>query len=219
VNFVATSDTSLPDYKLRDPDVQLMLRVRDDDALAFEELVQRYQNRLVSILQHLVRKREQAEDLAQEVFLRVYRARKSYQPDAKFSTWLFTIANNVAKNAKRSLARRREVNLASAPQDADVPPALEQMALAASGLMPARQLDKSERAEMVRLAMESLNERQRMALLLSKFENMSYVEIADTMEMSVQATKSLLCRARENLRDLLQPYMQDGTSPGEAADD
>ena len=216
---MATSETSLPDYKLRDPDVQLMLRVRDDDALAFEELVQRYQNRLVSILEHLVRKREQAEDLAQEVFLRVYRARKNYQPNAKFSTWLFTIANNVAKNAKRSLARRREVNLAGTPQDDDAPPALEQMALAASGLMPARQLDKSERAEMVRLAIECLNERQRMALLLSKFENMSYVEIAETMDMSVKATKSLLCRARENLRELLRPYMQDGVSPGEAADD
>ena len=216
---MATSDTSLQDYKLCDPDVQLMLRVRDDDALAFEELVQRYQNRLVSILQHLVRKREQAEDLAQEVFLRVYRARKNYQPQAKFSTWLFTIANNVAKNAKRSLARRREVNIANEAQEADAPPALEQMALAASGLMPARQLDKSERAEMVRLAMERLNERQRMALLLSKFENMSYVEIADAMDLSVQATKSLLCRARESLHTLLEPYMQDGTSPAEASDD
>ena len=214
---MATSETSLQDYKLCDPDVQLMLRVRDDDALAFEELVQRYQNRLVSILEHLVRKREQAEDLAQEVFLRVYRARKTYQPQAKFSTWLFTIANNVAKNAKRSLARRREVNLAN--EEVDAPPALEQMALAASGLMPSRQLDKSERAEMVRLAIECLNERQRMALLLSKFENMSYLEIADTMDMSVKATKSLLCRARENLRELLQPYVQDGISPGEAADD
>ena len=107
----------------------------------------------------------------------------------------------------------------SSPQDADAPPALEQMALAASGLMPARQLDKSERAEMVRLAIECLNERQRMALLLSKFENMSYVEIAGAMEMSVQATKSLLCRARENLRELLEPYMQEGISPGEAADE
>lgn len=190
-----------------------MLRVRDDDAMAFEELVQRYQNRLVSVMEHLVRRREQAEDLAQEVFLRVYRARKNYEPQAKFSTWLFTIANNVARNTKRSLARRREVNVGNENRDTESAPALEQMALAASGLMPARQLDKTERAEMVRLAIESLNERQRMALMLAKFENMSYVEIAETMEMSVQATKSLLCRARENLRELLQPYMQDGESP------
>ena len=211
---MATSDTSLQDYRLLDPDVQLMLRVRDDDASAFEELVLRYQNRLVAIMERLVRKREQAEDLAQEVFLRVYRARKNYEPRAKFSTWLFTIANNVARNARRSLARRREVNIANEAKSPEAPPALEQMALAASGLMPTRQLDKTERAEMVRLAIESLNDRQRMALMLSKFENMSYVEIAETMGMSVQATKSLLCRARENLRELLEPYIMDGDTPG-----
>ncbi|MBC8353877.1 MAG: sigma-70 family RNA polymerase sigma factor [Planctomycetes bacterium] len=195
-----------------------MLQVRDDDAAAFEELVMRYQNRVVGILTHLTRKREQAEDLAQEVFLRVYRARKRYTPNAKFSTWLFTIANNVALNAKRSLARRREVNLGVDARGDDGPPALDQMALEASGLMPARQLDKAERAEMVRLAIEALSERQRVALLLSKFENMSYVEIAETMEMTVPATKSLLSRARENLRAILEPYMQDGQSPTEAAD-
>jgi RNA polymerase sigma-70 factor (ECF subfamily) len=195
-----------------------MLQVRDDDAAAFEELVLRYQNRVVGILTHLTRKREQAEDLAQEVFLRVFRARKRYTPDAKFSTWLFTIANNVALNAKRSLARRREVNLGTDTRDDDGPSALDQMALEASGLMPTRQLDKAERAEMVRLAIESLPERQRVALLLSKFENMSYVDIAKTMEMTVPATKSLLSRARENLRVILEPYMQEGETPKEAED-
>ena len=215
---MAVSESSIHKYELLDPDVRLMLQVRDDDAAAFEELVLRYQNRVIGILIHLTRKREQAEDLAQEVFLRVFRARKRYTPDAKFSTWLFTIANNVALNAKRSMARRREVNLASDGRDDDGSPALDQMALEASGLMPTRQLDKAERAQMVRLAIEALPERQRMALLLSKFENMSYVEIAETMEMTVQATKSLLSRARENLRAILEPYMQDGESPTEAAD-
>ena len=92
------------------------------------------------------------------------------------------------------------------------------MALEASGLMPARQLDKAERAQMVRLAIDALNDRQRMALLLSKFENMSYAEIADTMEVSIQATKSLLSRARENLRAILEPYMQEGASPVESSE-
>ncbi len=215
---MAVSESSIHKYELLDPDVRLMLQVRDDDAAAFEELVMRYQNRVIGILIHLTRKREQAEDLAQEVFLRVFRARKRYTPDAKFSTWLFTIANNVALNAKRSLARRREVNLGADGRDDDGPPALDQMALEASGLMPTRQLDKAERAQMVRLAIEALPERQRVALLLSKFENMSYVEIAETMEMTVQATKSLLSRARENLRAILEPYMQDGESPPEAGD-
>ena len=92
------------------------------------------------------------------------------------------------------------------------------MALEGSGLMPTRQLDKAERALMVRLAIDALNDRQRMALLLSKFENMSYAEIADTMELSIQATKSLLSRARENLRAILEPYMEEGASPVESSE-
>lgn len=200
-------------YELLDPDVRLMLQVREDNAAAFEELVLRYQSRLITVLEHLVRRREQAEDLAQEVFLRVYRARKTYVPGAKFSTWLFTIANNVASNARRSLARRREVNVAAHPNADTGAQPLEQMALAASGLMPTRQLDKSEMAEIVRLAMEALNERQRMALLLSKFEGMSYIDIAESMGLTVQAIKSLLSRARGNLRTILEPYMNEGRRP------
>ena len=100
---MALSDTTAPNYELRDPDVRLMLQVRDDNAAAFEELVLRYQGRLMTVLEQLVQKRDVAEDLAQEVFMRVFRARKTYQPGAKFSTWLFTIANNVASNALRSL--------------------------------------------------------------------------------------------------------------------
>ncbi len=90
-----------------------MLQVRDNDGQAFEELMLRYQNRILSLLTHLVSDRELAEDLTQEVFLRVYRARRRYVPGAKFSTWLFTIAGNVASNARRTKARRREVVLTS----------------------------------------------------------------------------------------------------------
>lgn len=210
---MAISETAEQPIELRDPDVRLMLQVRDDNAEAFEELVTRYQGRLLAVLRHLVSKREQAEDLAQEVFLRVYRARKSYQPQAKFSTWLFTIANNVARNARRSQARRPEFSVAGTGDEDGGPPSIDQMALAASGLMPTRVLDKAERAEIVRLAIDALNDRQRMAMLLSKFEGMSYHEIGETMELSLQATKSLLSRARENLRQILEPYMQDGARP------
>src|SRR6187399_1456810 len=91
---------------LRDPDIRLMLRVRDDDAAAFAELVERFQHRLVAVMHHLVGSADEAEDLAQEVFLRVYRIRKKYTPKAKFSTWLFTIANNLALNALRDRQRR-----------------------------------------------------------------------------------------------------------------
>ena len=200
-------------YESLDPDVRLMLRVRDDNSAAFEELVLRYQARLLSVLEHLVRTRDLAEDLTQEVFLRVYRARETYVPGAKFSTWLFTIANNVARNALRSRSRRKEVNVGPAANGESGANAIEKMALAASGLMPTRQLDKAEMAEVVRIAMESLNERQRMALLLSKFENMSYEDIAQTMDLSTPAVKSLLSRARGNLKTILEPYILEGQRP------
>lgn len=200
-------------YERTDPDVRLMLQVRDDSATAFEELVSRYQTRLINVLQHLVRGQEQAEDLAQEVFLRVYRARKNYVPGAKFSTWLFTIANNVASNALRSRSRRKEVNLDEQRPDLSGAFTLDELAKAASGLMPTRQLDRSEMAEIVRQAMQSLNERQRLALLLSKFEGMSYNDIAESMELSTQAVKSLLSRARVSLKELLEPYMATGQAP------
>ncbi|REJ64766.1 MAG: RNA polymerase subunit sigma-70 [Planctomycetota bacterium] len=190
-----------------------MLRVRDDDAVAFEQLVVRYQNRIINLMSHLTGRSDLSEDLSQEVFLRVYRARKQYKPGAKFTTWLFTIAGNVASNARRSMARRREVNLegrASGPLGASP---LEQMVLAASGQMPARQLDKTEMRQIVQVALEVLNERQRMAVLLSKFEGMCYEDIAQVMETSPKAIKSLLSRARAALREVLGPYLEDGNRP------
>ena len=208
------TESSAQRYELADPDVRLMLEVRDDNAAAFEELVARYQTRLITVLEHLMHRRDQAEDLAQEVFLRVYRARKTYQPGAKFSTWLFTIANNVASNALRSLARRHELPAGSGGGSDSQATSLADLATESSSLMPTRQLDSAERAEVVRHALQSLNERQRMAILLSKFEGMSYADIAETMGLSVQAIKSLLSRARVNLREILQPYIEEGQRPG-----
>src|SRR5271165_5898364 len=101
----------------RDPDVRLMIQVRTDVAGAFETLVERYQNRLVGILFHLVGNREESEDLCQEVFLRIYKARKGYRARAKFSTWLFTIANNLALNHLRSKGRSPSVPIGSKGTD------------------------------------------------------------------------------------------------------
>ena len=207
------TESSARRYALRDPDVRLMLEVRDDDAGAFEELMLRYQGRLVTVLGHLVGNRDQAEDLAQEVFLRVYRSRKTYVPGAKFATWLFTIANNVAANARRSRSRRREITLEgrdSGPMGAHP---METLAAASSGQLPTRQVDKAEMRDIVHLAIEALSERQRMAVLLNKFEGMSYADIAQTMELTPQAVKSLLSRARCNLRDVLEPYLERGDRP------
>jgi RNA polymerase sigma-70 factor, ECF subfamily len=207
---LSVSESSAKNFALHDPDVRLMLEVRDDSAAAFEELMLRYQNRLITVLEHLVGHRELAEDLAQDVFLRVYRARKRYVAGAKFSTWLFTIANNVASNALRDQSRRREINLATNESQSTGAYGLDQLALAASGLMPARQADKAEMRDVIRQAVGALNDRQRMAVLLCKFESMSYDEIAQTMEMTPKAVKSLLARARGNLREILEPYLQNG---------
>lgn len=210
---MAVSESTAQRYQLQDPDVRLMLKVRDDNAAAFDELMLRYQNRLVTVLDHLVGRRDLAEDLAQEVFLRVYRARKRYVVGAKFSTWLYTIANHVAANALRSMSRRPEVNLTGRNSDSGGSNILDKLAVAASGAMPARQLDKSELRDIVRAALAGLSERQRMAVLLNKFEDMSYADIATSMEMSPQAVKSLLSRARVNLKETLEPYLEDGTPP------
>ena len=200
-------------YELLDPDVRLMLQVRNGNAAAFEKLVDKYQNRLISVLEHIVPNRDQAEDLAQEVFMRVYRARERYVPGAKFSTWLFTITHNVASNAIRRHVRRKEINLTNSPSGKVSVQPLDTMAKAKSALMPARQIDQKEMSSIVRDAIQSLNERQRMAMLLSKFEGMSYIEISEAMNLSAQAIKSLLSRARGNLRDILQPYVDSGQLP------
>lgn len=210
------SDSALQNaqkYELLDPDVRLMLLVREGNATAFEELVEKYQARLVGILGHMTSNRDQAEDLAQEVFMRVYRARQSYVPGAKFSTWLFTIAHNVASNAIRKQSRRREINLTNSPSGQISVRPLDRMAKARSGMMPTRQVARKEIAVIVQQAIETLNERQKMALLLSKFEGMSYIEIAEAMGLTTQAVKSLLSRARNNLRELLEPYLESGQLP------
>lgn len=190
-----------------------MLEVCQGSGKAFEELVLRYQRRLVMILEHLVGNHDQAEDLAQEVFLRVYRARGTYKPEAKFSTWLFTIANNVASSAVRTKIRRREVNVELQQSGVMSVRPMDLLVQASSGQMPARQLDKAEMRDIIQWALQSLNERQRMAVLLNKFEGMSYCDIAETMGLSTKAIKSLLSRARVNLREVLEPYLTSGDHP------
>ncbi len=193
---------------LRDPDVQLMLRVRDGDDAAFAQLVERYQDRVVGIFHHVLRDREAAEDLAQDVFLRVYRARDRYEPTAKFSTWLFRIANNLASNTRRSKGRRKEVQVVGSESGPlGVRPA-ESMAVDESGLRPSRLFATDELREVVRQALETLSERHRMALLLHKFEDMNYAEIGEAMDLSLPAVKSLLSRARESLRSKLEQFVR-----------
>jgi RNA polymerase sigma-70 factor (ECF subfamily) len=218
---VALTGESSTQLALRDPDIRLMLRVRDDDAAAFGELVELYHHRLVTIMRHLVGCAEEAEDLAQEVFLRVYRGRKKYHPRAKFSTWLFTIANHLALNALRNRQRRPAVPLNVRDSGPLGPRPAEQL-VHDRGAAPHERMQQQELAAVVQQALETLNDRQRVAVVLNKFEDMSYLEIADVMGLTTKAVKSLLCRARENLRLALQDYIGPDGRPavnGTAATD
>jgi RNA polymerase sigma-70 factor (ECF subfamily) len=201
----ATGETSAQ-LALRDPDIRLMLRVRDDEPGAFGELVERFQHRLVAVMHHLVSNAEEAEDLAQEVFLRVYRARKKYRPRSKFSTWLFTIANNLAVNCLRARQRKPAVPL-SPHESGPLGARPEEQLVRDRGDSPSGQMQQQELAAVVRRALDTLNERQRMAVVLNKFEDMNYAEIAEVMGLTTKAIKSLLSRARMNLRAALAAYI------------
>jgi RNA polymerase sigma-70 factor (ECF subfamily) len=209
----AASEANDPAAPILDPDARLMMRVCQGDSKAFETLVDNYRDRLVGILYHLVGSADEAEDLAQEVFLRVYRSRDRYQPSAKFSTWLFTIANNLALNAIRDRKRRRSTEVAGTESGPLGPRPLENLASAPSGAMPSRVFAKGEMAEIVRAAVATLSDEQRMAIMLNKFEDMNYRQIAEIMDKSEMAIKSLLSRARNTLREVLEPYLANGERP------
>lgn len=207
-----TTETLEQQLEARDPDVRLMLQVRDDVQGAFEVLVERYQHRLVGVLIHLVGRVEEAEDLTQEVFLRIYRARKGYRPRAKFSTWLFTIANNLALNHLRGKGRNPTLAAGGTGTDGAASQELRPVEERVEGRegTPSAQLRQVELSDVVREALDVLGEDQKMAVLLNKFEDMSYAEIAEVMGRSEAAVKSLLARARNHLREQLEPYLKTG---------
>jgi len=198
----------------RDPDARLMLRAKKGDEEAFTQLVSKYQDRLVGVLTHLLQDQQSAEDLAQEVFLRIYKARHGYEATAKFSTYLFRIANNLASNRRRDAGRKREVSLPASDSGPLGARPAEQLLADTSSHMPARQFARSEIQAVVQEALATLNDNQRMAVLLHKFQEMSYADIAATLDTTVSAVKSLLSRARDNLREKLEPYVTQGARIG-----
>ena len=206
---MATDSTVTPHSLVGDPSTELMLRVRDGDSEAFAELVVMWRDRLVTLFLHHTGDHATAEDLAQEVFLRVYRSRATYQPTAKFTTWVHTIANNVSRDLRQRAYRRLERGVPATASASSSSLGLDQLAVAASGLLPARLADRTELQAVVQDAIAGLGERQRMAVLLAKFEQCSYEEIAAAMQLSVPAVKSLLFRARDQLRPALKPYLQE----------
>jgi RNA polymerase sigma-70 factor (ECF subfamily) len=189
-------------------DVQLMLDVKAGDEQSFALLLHRYRTPLVNFLYRMVRNREQAEDLAQEVFIRVYRARADYVPSAKFTTWLFRIATNLALNSVRDTRHQRmEVSL-DAPVTVDSEDGDERpIDVAEKNPNIEEHLVQEAQRDMIRHSIDKLPEKQRAAVLLHKYQDLDYGEISKILECSESALKSLLFRAYETLRVELAPLV------------
>ncbi len=188
----------------QDPEVRLMLRVRDGDAAAFTELERIYRTRVLGWFCRRLGDRNEAEDLTQEVFLRLYRARGSYEPRALFATWVFHITQNVARNALRSRRRHPSVRLEAAASE----PGMAETLLPDRSESPSRPLERDELAGVVRAAVAGLAGRQRAAVELHQFEDRTYTEVAAELDMTPKAAKSLLYRARNQLRVVLATFVQ-----------
>ena len=186
-------------------DLDLMLRVRDGDTASFEILLRRYRLPMVSYFRRMVRDQGLAEDLAQEVFLRVYKSRERYQPEAKFTTWLYRIATNLALNAIRD--RKDEVS-STAGDDSDGGTEFERFVDPQPTVE--QRLVQGDRERLIRQAVEALPENQRAAVLLHKYQEVDYRQIARILRVSESAVKSLLFRAYETLRIRLEPMLREG---------
>ena len=186
-------------------DADVMLRVKAGDESAFEYLVQKYRRAMVGFMYRMSHNVAAAEDLAQEVFLRVYRSRSGYEASAKFTTWLYRIATNLAVNYARDTRNERPEKMASLDEPdeetgrtidvADATPTAEQEML------------HRERLTAIKQKVMALPERQRVAVLMHKYQSMDYKEIAKVLKLSESATKSLLFRAYETLRESLKEFV------------
>jgi RNA polymerase sigma-70 factor (ECF subfamily) len=197
-NSMVNSDGTLSD-------VDVMLRVKTGDESAFSYLVQKYRRPMVGFMYRLCHNPSTAEELAQEVFLRVYRSRTTYEPSAKFTTWLYRIATNLAVNHARDNRHERPENtvrLDEPDQETGTTPDLADESLSAE-----EQILKRERLAAIRSKVNALPERQRVAVIMHKYQQMDYREIAGVLKLSESATKSLLFRAYETLREQLKEFV------------
>ena len=187
----------------------LMVRVSRGDDAAFERLVELFRKPVIQTAYRYLGDAALAEDLAQEVFLKIYRARKRYKPLARFETWLHRIVSNVVINAAQSRRRRRTVSL-----DACGDGCSEAAVTAGRAMDPLARLKKKELHLKVREAVLSLPPNQRMVLILNKYRGLSYQEIAQAQDTTVEAVKSMLFRAREKVREKLEGYMDSEVHHG-----
>ncbi|HXT12815.1 MAG TPA: sigma-70 family RNA polymerase sigma factor [Candidatus Angelobacter sp.] len=191
-----------------DPDAALMLRVKQGDTAAFTELVEKYKQPVMNLAFRTLHDATESEDLAQNVFVQVYKSAARYKSTAKFSTWLFTIARNLCLNEIRRRSRHPAESLdAPHPEQEDQPLQQFEDKRTAS---PPETLLQGELARNVERALADLPENQRAAILLCRQEDLSYEDIAEILGCSVSATKSLIHRGRETLKERLKRYLRTG---------
>jgi RNA polymerase sigma-70 factor, ECF subfamily len=186
-------------------DADVMLRVKAGDSSAFDFLVQKYRRPLVSFMYRMARNSAVAEDLAQEVFLRVYRSRQTYEASAKFTTWLYRIATNLAVNHARDTRKERpEVTVSLDEPDEETGTTMD---VADATMTVEEKLVRRERLTAIRSKVEALPERQKLAVIMHKYQQMDYKQISEALKLSESATKSLLFRAYESLREQLKEFV------------
>jgi RNA polymerase sigma-70 factor (ECF subfamily) len=184
-------------------DVALMLRVRDGDLEAFETLVTRHQHSVVGTAAKMLGGTADAEDIGQQVFVRVWKHAARYQPSAKFTTWLMTITRNLVFNELRRRRRSQQVSM-----DADEGDTIRHQYVDEQAVAPSEEMLDSELHEAIDAAIASLPETQRLAIVLRRYEGMPYEEIAEVLKTSVPAVKSILFRARAELKARLKKYLE-----------
>ncbi len=195
-----------------DPDAMLMLRVKRGDLAAFEQLVEKYRQPVVNLVYRTLPDATEAEDLAQNVFVQVFKSASRYEATAKFSTWLFTIARNLCLNEIRRRSRHPAEPLDQThPENEDQP--LRQYE-ETRGFSPPDALLHGELEQKIQEALADLPENQRTAILLHREEEMPYEEIARVLDCSLSATKSLIHRGRETMKQKLKPYLRTGVWRG-----
>jgi RNA polymerase sigma-70 factor (ECF subfamily) len=186
-------------------DAEVMLRVAAGDSEAFDYLVEKFRRPMISFMYRMTRNQSVAEELAQEVFLRVYRSRQSYAASAKFTTWLYRIATNLAVNHARDTKYERPENTVNIDEP-DTETGLT-VDVADRSLNAEQVILRRERLAAIRKHIEALPERQRAAVIMHKYQNMDYKQIAGVLKLSESATKSLLFRAYETLRETLKEFI------------
>jgi len=191
-----------------DPDAALMLRAKRGDRAAFAELVEKYKQPVMNFVFRSLRDEIEAEDLAQNVFLQVFKSRARYRQTAKFSTWLFTIARNLCLNEIRRRSRHPAESIEEEHAEHEDQP--HRQYEDKSQMAPPEQLLQGELARKIEEALAGLPENQRTAILLCRQDELSYEEIAEVLDCSLSATKSLIHRGRETLKEKLKPYLQTG---------